>query len=71
MLHQTLPILGQLWQLFEESQILEFLRYIWTLSCCIVRLRIRLIAFIFLFIYPLFRLLVPKLASEFSQEMYS
>ena len=29
MLHQTLPILGQLWQLFEVSQILEFLRY-----CC-------------------------------------
>ena len=27
MLHQTLPILGQLWQLFEVSQILEFLRY--------------------------------------------
>ena len=26
MLHQTLPILGQLWQLFEVSQILEFLR---------------------------------------------
>ena len=25
MLHQTLPILGQLWQLFEVSQILEFL----------------------------------------------
>ena len=28
MLHQTLPILGQLWQLFEVSQILEFLRYV-------------------------------------------
>ena len=28
MLHQTLPILGQLWQLFEVSQLLEFLRYI-------------------------------------------
>ena len=28
MLHQTLPILGQLWRLFEVSQILEFLRYI-------------------------------------------
>ena len=28
MLHQTLPILGQLWQLFEVSQILEFLRYL-------------------------------------------
>ena len=28
MLHQTFPILGQLWQLFEVSQILEFLRYI-------------------------------------------
>ena len=27
MLHQTLPILGQLWQLFEVSQLLEFLRY--------------------------------------------
>ena len=27
MLHQTLPILGQLWQLFEVSQILEFLLY--------------------------------------------
>ena len=27
MLHQTLPILEQLWQLFEVSQILEFLRY--------------------------------------------
>ena len=27
MLHQTLPILGQLWQLFEVSQILEFLWY--------------------------------------------
>ena len=27
MLHQTLPILGHLWQLFEVSQILEFLRY--------------------------------------------
>ena len=29
MLHQTLPILGQLWQLFEVSQILEFLRYLY------------------------------------------
>ena len=28
MLHQTLPILGQLWQLFEVSQLLEFLRYL-------------------------------------------
>ena len=28
MLHQTLPILEQLWQLFEVSQILEFLRYL-------------------------------------------
>ena len=27
MLHQPLPILGQLWQLFEVSQNLEFLRY--------------------------------------------
>ena len=27
MLHQTFPFLGQLWQLFEVSQILEFLRY--------------------------------------------
>ena len=27
MLHQTFLILGQLWQLFEVSQILEFLRY--------------------------------------------
>ena len=27
MLHQTLLFLGQLWQLFEVSQILEFLRY--------------------------------------------
>ena len=26
MLRQTLPILGQSWQLFEVSQILEFLR---------------------------------------------
>ena len=35
MLHQTLPILGQLWQLFEVSQILEFLRYMDTLPCFI------------------------------------
>ena len=27
MLHQTFLCLGQLWQLFEVSQILEFLRY--------------------------------------------
>ena len=27
MLHQTFLLLGQLWQLFEVSQILEFLRY--------------------------------------------
>ena len=29
MLHQTFLFLGQLWQLFEVSQLLEFLRYIW------------------------------------------
>ena len=28
MLHQTFLLLGQLWQLFEVSQILEFLRYV-------------------------------------------
>ena len=28
MLHQTFLFLGQLWQLFEVSQILEFLRYV-------------------------------------------
>ena len=28
MLHQTFLFLGRLWQLFEVSQILEFLRYI-------------------------------------------
>ena len=28
MLHQTILFLGQVWQLFEVSQILEFLRYI-------------------------------------------
>ena len=27
MLHQTVLFLGRLWQLFEVSQILEFLRY--------------------------------------------
>ena len=27
MLHETFLFLGQLWQLFEVSQILEFLRY--------------------------------------------
>ena len=27
MLHQTFLFLGQIWQLFEVSQILEFLRY--------------------------------------------
>ena len=27
MLHQTFLFLGQVWQLFEVSQILEFLRY--------------------------------------------
>ena len=27
MLHQTFLFLGRLWQLFEVSQILEFLRY--------------------------------------------
>ena len=27
MLHQTFLFLGQLWQLFEVSQIIEFLRY--------------------------------------------
>ena len=27
MFHQTFLFLGQLWQLFEVSQILEFLRY--------------------------------------------
>ena len=31
MFHQTFLFLGQLWQLFEVSQILEFLRY-YTLS---------------------------------------
>ena len=30
MLHQTFLFLGQLWQLFEVSQILEFLRYFYT-----------------------------------------
>ena len=30
MLHQTFLFLGQLWQLFEVSQILEFLRYVAT-----------------------------------------
>ena len=36
MLHQTFLSLGQLWQLFEVSQILEFLRYTQTLflTCC-------------------------------------
>ena len=29
MLHQTFLFLGQLWQLFEVSQILEFLRYVY------------------------------------------
>ena len=29
MLHQTFLFLGQLWQLFEVSQILEFLRYMY------------------------------------------
>ena len=29
MLHQTFLFLGQLWQLFEVSQILEFLRYLY------------------------------------------
>ena len=29
MFHQTFLFLGQLWQLFEVSQILEFLRYFW------------------------------------------
>ena len=28
MLHQTFLFLGELWQLFEVSQILEFLRYV-------------------------------------------
>ena len=28
MLHETFLFLGQLWQLFEVSQILEFLRYL-------------------------------------------
>ena len=28
MLHQTFLFLGQLWQLFEVSQILEFLRHV-------------------------------------------
>ena len=32
MLHQTFLFLGQLWQLFEVSQILEFLRYVWLTS---------------------------------------
>ena len=32
MLHQTLLFLGQLWQLFEVSQILEFLRYVRSLK---------------------------------------
>ena len=35
MLHQTFLFLGQLWQLFEVSQILEFLRYqLVKLYCC-------------------------------------
>ena len=32
MLHQTFLFLGQLWQLFEVSQILEFLRYVGGIS---------------------------------------
>ena len=32
MLHQTFLILGQLWQLFEVAQILEFLRYPFSLK---------------------------------------
>ena len=32
MLHQTFLFLGQLWQLFEVSQILEFLRYCYTFN---------------------------------------
>ena len=32
MLHQTVLFLGQLWQLFYVSQILEFLRYISNIS---------------------------------------
>ena len=39
MLHQTLPILGHLWQLFEVSQILEFLRYV----SSIIFLRVRFV----------------------------
>ena len=35
MLHQTFLFLGQLWQLFEVSQILEFLRYKWSLFICV------------------------------------
>ena len=33
MLHQTFLFLGQFWQLFEVSQILEFLRYLFILIC--------------------------------------
>ena len=33
MLHQTFLFLGQLWQLFEVSQILEFLRYVALVRC--------------------------------------
>ena len=39
MLHQTFVFLGQLWQLFEMSQILEFLRYaleFYLASVCLV-----------------------------------
>ena len=38
MLHQTFLFLGQLWQLFEVSQILEFLRYLCELHIhCVVQ----------------------------------
>ena len=55
MLHQTFQFLGQLWQLFEVSQILEFLRYL-LISKNIV----------FLYISTTVKLLGPKIYFEIS-----
>ena len=41
MLHQTFLFSGQLWQLFEVSQILEFLRYLLTASAAVTLLSMR------------------------------
>ena len=53
-----------------EARILKHI-YTWTMSCCIVGLRIRLIAHIILFIYPFFCLSRLNLCHSFLYKLES